>query len=83
MKRYVCIVLWRSFVSEKTHLNSVNTMGKKKGEDPWEDTHLQEYSRESLETEFAKNGLTIEAEVSGDEVNSHKSSYNFLYLLRK
>ena len=82
-KKYVCVVLWRAFVAEGTNLNDKNMMGKKPHEQPWEDTHLQEYSREVLEEEFKKNNLIIEREVSGEAINSHKSSYNYLYLLEK
>lgn len=81
-KRYVCIVLWRSFVDEGTRLNDRNMYGKQEHEDPWEDTFLQEYSREALETEFEKNGLTIEQIAEGDTLND-EGKYNFLYLLRK
>lgn len=82
-RKYVCIVLWRGFVEKGTNLNSVNTMLKKPGESPWEDTHLQEYSRESLEDEFQKNHVTIDQIAEGEMINSDHSHYNFLYLLRK
>lgn len=79
-RRYVCIILWRSFVDSGTKLNNRNMYGKQEGEEPWEDTHLQEYSRESLETEFAKNGLKIEETAEGEALNE-PGKYNFLYLL--
>lgn len=82
-KKYVCIILWRSFVAEGTNLNPKNMMGKNPGEAPWEDTFLHEYSQESLEKEFAKNNLTVEHIAQGDDINSHKSSYNWLVLLKK
>ena len=81
--KYVCIVLWRSFVGEGTNLNDRNMMGKSEGEQPWQDTHLQEYSKKSLEDEFAKNNLVIEETAEGEQINSDQSHYNFLYLLRK
>lgn len=82
-KKYVCIILWRGFVGEGTHLNDRNSMGKAEGEDPWQDTYLQEYSKEALEEEFKKNNLVIEEIAEGEAINSDASKYNFLYLLRK
>lgn len=82
-KKYVCIILWRSFVAQGTNLNDRNMMGKQEGEEPWQDTHLQEYSREALEEEFKKNNLVIEEIAEGEAINSDSSKYNFLYLLRK
>ena len=82
-KKYVCIILWRGFVQQGTNLNNKNMMGKEEGEEPWEDTHLQEYSREVLEEEFRKNNLVIEHEASGEEINSDHSKYNWLVLLKK
>ena len=81
--KYVCIVLWRGFVNEGTNLNDRNTMGKEEGEEPWEDTHLQEYSEETLEKAFKDAGLKIEEIALGEKINSDHSKYNFLYLLRK
>lgn len=81
-RKYVCIVLWRSFVGEGTHLNDRNMYGKQEGEAPWEDTHLQEYSKKSLEEEFEKNGLVVEETAEGEAIND-PNRYNFLYLLRK
>lgn len=82
-KRYVCIILWRPFTAEGTNLNDRNMMNKKDGEEPWEDTHLQEYSKEALETEFQKNLLKIVHIAEGEAINSDASHYNFLYLLEK
>lgn len=82
-KKYVCIILWRPFVQEGTNLNDRNMMGKQEGEKPWEDTYLQEYSREVLEEEFKKNNLTVEHVADGEEINSDQSHYNWLILLRK
>lgn len=81
--KYVCIVLWRGFVGEGTNLNDRNTMGKKEGEEPWQDTHLQEYSQEALNKAFKKAGLVVEEMVEGEPLNSDASHYNFLYLLKK
>lgn len=81
--KYVCIILWRGFVNEGTNLNPRNTYGKQEGEDPWEDTYLQEYSKESLEEAFKEAGLVIEEIAEGEVLNSDQSHYNFLYLLRK
>lgn len=79
-KRYVCIVLWRTFVSDEeyTHLNNRNTYGREEGE--WEDTHLQEFSKKALGTAYKKAGLKIvhEKEVGGDY-----SKYNYIVLLEK
>lgn len=81
-KKYVCIVLWRSFVAEGTNLNDRNMMGKKEGEEPWEDTHLQEYSKQALEKAFKEANLEIEETAEGEQLNSDQSHYNFMYLLR-
>lgn len=80
-KKYVCIILWRGFEqNEATHLNNKNTYGKEEGEEPWEDTHLQEYSKPALEEAFKKAGLKVvhEKEIGGDY-----SKYNYLILLHK
>ena len=81
--KYVCIVLWRAFAPEGVHVNDRNMLSKKEGEEPWEDTYLVQYSKEALETEFAKNHLVIEEVAEGEVLNSDQSKYNFLYLLRK
>jgi ubiquinone/menaquinone biosynthesis C-methylase UbiE len=81
-KKYVVIVLWRSFVAEGTNLNPRNMYGKKEGEEPWEDTYLHEYSREILENEFTKNNLSIHHIAEGEKV-SDPGRYNFLWLLKK
>lgn len=80
--KYVCIVLWRAFVDEGTRLNPRNMYGKQEGEEPWEDTYLQEYSKQSLEEEFKKNNLSIEEIAEGELIND-LGKYNFLYLLKK
>lgn len=83
-QRYVCIVLWRPLMdSETNNLNDKNMYGKKEGDNPWLDTHLQEYSRNLLEEEFKKNNLVIEETAEGEAINSDQSKFNFLYLLRK
>lgn len=81
--KYVCIVLWRGFVNQGTNLNPRNTYGKQEGEAPWEDTYLQEYSKEALDEAFKEAGLVIEEIAEGEALNSDQSHYNFLYLLRK
>lgn len=82
-KKFVCIILWRGFVGEGVHLNDRNMMGKQEGEQPWEDTYLQEYSRKSLEDAFAKSNLTVVHEADGEDLNGDYSHYNWLVLLRK
>ena len=82
-KKYVCIILWRSFTLVGTNLNDRNRMGKQEGESDWEDTYLQEYSREALDEEFKKNNLTLVHEASGSIINSDESHYNWLALLKK
>lgn len=82
-KKYVLIVLWRSFVDDGTRLNPRNRYGKEEGEPDWEDTYLQEYSKEALEEAFRKAGLVIEEIAEGEKLNSDSSHYNFLYLLKK
>ncbi|MFA5013929.1 MAG: methyltransferase domain-containing protein [Actinomycetota bacterium] len=82
-RKYICIVLWRSFVVKGTNINPINRMGKEPDEEPWEDTFLQEYSREVLMEEFKKNNLKVEQETQGDTVNSDEGHYNWLVLLSK
>lgn len=83
-KKYVCIILWRGFeTNEYTHLNDRNTYGKEEGEEPWTDTHLQEYSREALNDAYKEAGLTIVHEADGDKLNGDYSHYNYLVLLSK
>jgi ubiquinone/menaquinone biosynthesis C-methylase UbiE len=79
--KYVFIELWRALKEEGTNLNSVNRMGKKDDEQPFEDTHLQEYSLESLTTEFEKNNLKILEIVDDDRVNDNGN--NTLFILEK
>lgn len=81
--KYVCIVLWRSFVDKGTNLNDRNMYGKEPGEAPWEDTHLQEYSRQALQEAFDEAGLKVVKEVDGEPINSDHSHYNYLFLLEK
>lgn len=68
-KKYVIISLWRSLKAEGTNLNDKNMMNLNPGDEPWEDTHLQEYSKQSLMTEFEKNNLTLLEMTQGPEVN--------------
>ena len=81
-RKYIAIILWRGFVNEGTNLNPKNMYGKKEGEDPWEDTFLQEYSREALIKEFDKHNLTDVDIAEGEEV-SDPGKYNFIWLLKK
>lgn len=80
--KYVVIILWRDFVGADTHLNDKNMMNKEPGDEPWEDTYLQEYSREALEAAFRESGLRIIEETSGEEIND-PGKYNFIYWLEK
>ena len=86
-KKYIAIILWRSFTQQGTNLNSRNDMGKKKDpetgellEPPWEDTHLQEYSKQSLITEFDKYGL-IDVDIA--EIGDDYSKFNYIWILKK
>jgi len=81
-KKYVLIVLWRGFVGEYTHLNDRNMYGKEEGEEPWEDTYLQEYSRDALFDSFKKHNLNLVKEIFGEEI-SDPGKYNYLVLLKK
>ena len=82
-KKYVCIILWRPFVTEGTNISSRNMYGKKENEEPWEDTHLQEYSKQVLEESFKRAGLSIDQIAEGETINGDYSHYNFLYWLKK
>lgn len=82
-KKYVCIILWRGFINEGTHLNNKNRMGKREGEPDWKDTYLQEYSRKALAEAYEEAGLKIVHEADGDEINGDYSHYNYLVLLEK
>lgn len=81
-KKYVVIVLWRNFAAVGTNLNDRNMMNKNEGEEPWEDTHLQEYSREALAEAFKEAGLKVIEETSGEAIND-PGKYNFIYWLQK
>jgi len=83
-KKYVCIVLWRPIMdSEENSLNDRNMYGKEEGDEPWEDTHLQEYSRKRLEEAFKESGLKIIYTADGETINSAPNSCNSLFLLEK
>lgn len=79
--KYVCIILWRSFVTDEqgTHLNDKNSYGKQEGEEPWEDTYLQEFSRKALDEAYKEAGLKIAHEM---EIGGDYSKYNYLVLLK-
>lgn len=82
-EKYVCIVLWRPLIGgHENNLNSINRMHKKDEEEPWADTHLQDYSKEVLEETFADLGLIVEEFITDERIND-EGSYNTLYLLRK
>lgn len=80
--KYVVIILWRSFVGSGTNLNDKNMMNKEPGESPWQDTYLQEYSREALLEAFKLAKLKVIDETSGDKVND-PGKYNFIWWLEK
>lgn len=87
-KRYVCIILWRSFTQEGTNINTDYDYGftedeKARGEKWDEPNHLQEYSREALEAAFKEAGLKIEEIAEGEQLNGDYSHYNFLFLCAK
>ena len=81
-RKYVAIIFWRGFVNEGTNLNPRNMYGKQEGDEPWEDTFLQEYSRDSLIKEFDRHGLIDVDIAEGDEV-SDPGKYNFIWILKK
>jgi ubiquinone/menaquinone biosynthesis C-methylase UbiE len=81
-KKFVVIILWRGFVNEYTHLNDRNMYGKEEGDEPWEDTYLQEYSREALHDSFKKHNLIVMHETMGSDV-SDEGKYNYLVMLKK
>lgn len=81
-KKYIIICLWRSFVNEGTNLNDRNMYSKKEGEEPWEDTHLQDYSKDALIKEFDKYGLIDVDFNDGEEVNE-KGEHNIVWILKK
>lgn len=81
-KKYVVISLWRDFVTSGTSLNSRNMMNKEEGEEPWEESYLQEYSKEVLEEEFKKNNLEIIEFTNGPEVNE-VNQRRALWILKK
>lgn len=78
-KEHVFVVLWRPLREEGTNLNSINRMGKNDDEEPWEDTHLQEYSKDIILEEFEKNNFVLVDEEYGTEVNE-EGKYNHLFM---
>ena len=56
--------------------------GKQEGEEPWEDTHLQDYSKESLIKEFDKHGLIDVDFCDGEECND-PGRFNTVWILKK
>ena len=89
-KKYICICLWNPFVNEGTVINNRNDYGKPKdengqllpGEEPWEDTHLQYYSKDVLIKEFDKYGLIDVDLQDGEEVND-PGRHNIVWILKK
>lgn len=81
-RRYVVIILWRDFVSDGTRLNNKNRMNKNDGDPDWEDTHLQEYSKEALYEAFKESGLRVIEETSGEKIND-PGKYNYIFWLEK
>jgi len=84
-KRYVCIILWRSFQIEGrgTHINPINRIGKEPTDKPWDDTFLIDFQKSDLEAEFAKNNLIVEEIAEGEIINEGGKIGNFLFLCRK
>lgn len=80
--KYIVICLWRSFINEGTNLNDRNMYGKKEGEEPWQDTYLQDYSKDTLAKEFDKYGLIDIDFQDGSEVNE-KGEHNIVWILKK
>jgi ubiquinone/menaquinone biosynthesis C-methylase UbiE len=82
-RKYVLIVLWRPLSTSDTNgLNDRNMYGKKEGEEPWEDTHLQDYSESRLKEAFKEANLTVELQTNGPEINK-EGKFNTLFLLKK
>lgn len=81
-RKCVAISLWRDFVAVGTNLNNKNMMNLAEGEEPWEDTHLQEYSQEVLETEFKKNNLEIIDFNNSEDVHEPGRARS-VYILKK
>lgn len=82
---WVLIVLWRGVnyaPGAVNNLNDKNMYGKEPGEEPWTDTHLQDYAWEPLKLAFAEAGLEIELVEEGPEVNKEGKS-NTVILLKK
>lgn len=84
-KKYVLIVLWRGIkygTGAENNLNDRNMMGKEEGEEPWKDTHLQEYAWVKLQEAFKDAGLKVIKKVDGKVINK-EGRYNTLILLQK
>lgn len=84
-KKYVLIVLWRGINYEEGALNNLNDRnmyGKEEGEEPWEDTHLQDFAWKPLEAAFKESGLKVIQKEDGPEINK-EGRYNTLILLEK
>ena len=81
-RKYVCIVLWREFTTNGlNNLNDKNSYGRDDG-GHWEDTHLQDYSKEKLLEAFKKAKLNLVLDKSDEEINK-EGKHNTLFLLEK
>lgn len=80
-RKYVIIILWRPFTSTD-NLNSVNTMHKDPGEDPWDDTHLHEYNKDDLAREFRENNLEV-LRVYDRAIINEEGKYNWMVVLER
>lgn len=84
-KKYVLIVLWRGINYNEgavNNLNDKNMYGKEEGEEPWEDTHLQDFAYEPLRRAFDEAGLRVVFKEDGEVVNK-EGRYNTVILLDK
>ena len=89
-KKYIILCLWNPFVNEGTVLNNKNEYGKQKdaegnllpGEEPWEDTHLQYYSKEVLIKEFDKYRLE-DVDFNDSEECNDPGRHNIVWILKK
>ena len=82
-KKYIVICLWRPLSPNPTNnLNNRNMYGKAENEEPWEDTHLQDYSKEVLIKEFDKHSL-IEVDFCDNEAVNDPGKYNTVWIFKK
>lgn len=84
-KKYVLIVLWRGVNYSEgaiNNLNDRNMYGKEPGDEPWKDTHLQDYAWDPLVQAFREADLKMVLKEDGPEINK-EGRYNTLILLEK